>query len=154
MNTMNPNTAIHVLVSNFSWHQIGACQIERSFDAASRVLKHFCKKYHNHETSPSCRIFILNLYETPFHTNNSYPFTNKRIIEMRAGCLSKFEREKDISAGVINIWDCHQVPVDSLFKNNVTDFPLKHTTFLRQEPTQAFLATMIRRIHKWLATRH
>ena len=154
MNTMNPNTAIHVLISDFSWHPIGACQIEKSFDAASRVLKHFCKKYHNHETSPSCRIFILNLYETPFHTNNPCPITNKRILETRAKCLFKFERGKDISAGVINIRDCYQVPIDSLIKNNVNDFPLKHTTFLRQEPTQAFLSTIIRRIHKCLATIH
>ena len=103
LSTMNQNTTIHVLVTDFSWHQIGACHIERRFDSASRVLKHFCKIYHNHETSPSCRIFVLNLYETPFHTNNSCPITNKRILETRAGCLFKFKRGKNVSTGVINI---------------------------------------------------
>ena len=36
LNTMNQNTAIHVLVTDFPGH------IEKRFDAASRVLKHFC----------------------------------------------------------------------------------------------------------------
>ena len=154
LSTMNKDTAIHVLVTDFSWHQIGACRTEKRFDSANRVLKHFCKTYHNHETSPSCRIFVLNLYETPFHTNNPCPILSKRILEARDSCRSKFERGKNISTGVINILDCYQKPVDSLFKDYAPDFALSQTTYIRNEPTQEFLVILIRRIHNWLSARH
>ena len=151
---MNKDTAIHILVTDFSWHQIGAGRTERLFDSANRVIKHFCKNYHNHETSPSCRIFVINLYETPFHTNNPCPILSKRILETRDSTRSKFERGKNISTGVIDILNCYQKPVDALFKDYVPDFALSQTTYIRNEPTQEFLVILIRRIHHWLSTRH
>ena len=124
------------------------------FCNCEQSAQNFGQKNHNHETSPTCRIFVLNLYETPFHTNKPFPIKNKCITQARAGCLSKFERGKDISAGVINIRDCYQGNINSIFKNNLTDFLLECTAFLMQEPTQAFLSTIIRQIHKWLSTRY
>ena len=32
VSTMNQDTAIHVLVTDFSWHQVGACHIERRLE--------------------------------------------------------------------------------------------------------------------------